>query len=191
MLGKVLSLIPQKKQRSVAYAVGGMASLLVGQKVGGLMMFAKGWKGIEEEWRKANPDFDGDFSARWDRAISFYEDTHSEPTNRKLHMIGIPMIVGGAAGLLLFRPFRPFWFASASSFATGWGLNIIGHAFFEGNAPAFADDPLSFIAGPVWDLKNGGQMRPERMQREADASSDVVDVRAVEINVAGGEPAIA
>ena len=31
-------------------------------------------------------------------------------------------------------------------------MNIVGHAVFEKNRPAFADDPLSFLAGPVWDL---------------------------------------
>jgi uncharacterized membrane protein YGL010W len=32
-------------------------------------------------------------------------------------------------------------------------LNIVGHACFERRAPAFSDDPLSFVAGPVWDLQ--------------------------------------
>ena len=35
----------------------------------------------------------------------------------------------------------------------GWAFNIVGHAVYEKNAPAFADDPLSFIAGPAWDLQ--------------------------------------
>lgn len=72
--------------------------------------------------------------------------------NRKLHIVGIPMIVGGTAGLLLFSPFRPLWLASAAAFVAGWALNFLGHGRFEKNAPAFADDPLSFIAGPAWDF---------------------------------------
>ncbi|MCP4503503.1 MAG: DUF962 domain-containing protein [Deltaproteobacteria bacterium] len=192
MLAKLVSLLPDKNKRNVAFTVAGMTTLLTGQKIAGLSMVFKGLRGIEAQWREAHPDFDGDLAARWEEAITFYEDTHSEPTNRKLHVVGIPMVLGGAAGLLIFRPFRPFWFASASSFAAGWGLNIVGHFVFEKNAPAFADDPLSFIAGPVWDLKHGGKMRAERMQRDAaETDDDVLDIEALEINVASGEPAVA
>ena len=85
-------------------------------------------------------------------AIGFYEKTHQNPVNRWLHITGIPMIVGGTVGLLAFKPYRPAWGVSAGAFALGWGLNFIGHGFFEKAAPAFKDDPLSFVAGPVWDL---------------------------------------
>ena len=63
------------------------------------------------------------------------------------------MIAGGAVGLLLFSPYRPLWFISAGSFTAGWVLNFVGHGVYEKRAPAFADDPLSFFAGPVWDFK--------------------------------------
>jgi uncharacterized membrane protein YGL010W len=85
--------------------------------------------------------------------VRYYEETHQHPTNRLLHRIGIPLIVGGAAGLLLAPAFRPVWFASAGAFTLGWGLNLVGHAAFEKNRPAFSADPLSFVTGPLWDLK--------------------------------------
>jgi len=69
-------------------------------------------------------------------------------------MVGIPMIVGGALGLLAAPSFTPPWAASAALFGAGWALNIVGHRRFEHNAPAFFEDPLSFLAGPVWDVKN-------------------------------------
>lgn len=153
MLDKVLSLLPHKKQRDVVMMASGMLGLLAGRKVIALGMFAKGALGLEEEWRREHPDFSGNLIERWERAITFYEATHKNPVNRKLHVIGIPIIVGGAAGLLLFNPYRPLWFMSASAFVTGWALNFIGHGLFEKNAPAFADDPLSFLAGPVWDFQ--------------------------------------
>lgn len=156
MLEKLINLFSDEKQRNVACLVGGMGSLLVGNKLGGLALFAKGAIGLEKNWNEAHPDHKasgGGLVERWNRAIHFYESTHMNDTNRKLHIVGIPMIVGGAAGLLLFVPFGPRWWLSAGSFTSGWVLNIIGHAGFEKNAPAFADDPLSFIAGPVWDLK--------------------------------------
>ena len=152
MTDTLLGLISDKKKRDVAFMAGGMLSLLGGRKIVGLGMFAKGAVGLEKNWRAEHPDFDGDFSQRWQRAIEFYESTHQDPVNRKLHTAGIPIIVGGTVGLLLFRPYRPAWFVAASAFTTGWVMSFIGYAI-EKKAPAFADDPLSFIAGPVRDLQ--------------------------------------
>lgn len=193
MFKTLVSLLPSKKSRDVATTAAGMAALLTGQKVAALGAFAKGVAGLEEAWREANPDFEGTFSDRWERAITFYEDTHAHPVNRKLHVVGIPMILGGAAGLLLFRPFRPLWMASATSFTVGWGLNIVGHVVYEKNAPAFADDPLAFVAGPIWDFKQGGKARAERATeaRRSDGVAEPDEVMDPDgINV-GGEPAVA
>lgn len=168
-------LLPSRKARDVALTAGGMGALLLGRKLTGLGMFAKGALGLEQAWREAHPAFDGTLADRWEEAIGFYEATHADPVNRKLHVIGIPMILGGTAGLLLFKPFRPPWFVAASSFTTGWALNIIGHAMFEKNAPAFSDDPLSFIAGPVWDFKYGGKARARRSDGGARTPDAVLD----------------
>lgn len=170
-IDSLLSMIPSPKKRNVAFAAAGMLGVLAGRKITGLALFAKGLHGLEKEWRKAHPEFEGGITARWDRAIAFYEETHENGVNRKLHIVGIPMIVGGAAGLLLFSPFRPLWFVSASSFTAGWVLNFIGHGVFEKKAPAFADDPLSFLAGPVWDFK---QLFGGNSKNRGDGEHDVV-----------------
>lgn len=149
----LIGLIGDENKRAGALAVGGMAALAAGFKGAGLAMFVKGARQIEERWR-ADHDFDGTFRERWDRAIEFYESQHQDPTNRALHMIGIPMIVGGALGLLASPAFTPPWAASVALFGAGWALNIVGHRRFENNAPAFFEDPLSFLAGPVWDVQN-------------------------------------
>lgn len=159
MLDTVLSFIPEKKKRNVAYTAAGMVALLAGRKLAGLSLVAKGMKGLEKVWRQEHPEFTGGFRERFERALDFYEQTHQDPTNRKLHVVGIPIILGGTAGLLIFSPYRPMWFLSAGAFSFGWILNFIGHGFFEKNAPAFADDPLSFVAGPVSDLRYGGKPR--------------------------------
>ncbi len=135
------------------WAIAGMATLLTGQKASALTMFARGVALLERAWRERNPDFQGGFKERVAESVRFYEETHQHPVNRRLHQIGIPLIVGGAAGLVLAPAFRPLWLASAGSFAVGWGLNILGHAAFEKNRPAFSADPLSFVTGPLWDLK--------------------------------------
>jgi hypothetical protein len=173
MLQKLLSVVQDQKKRGVAMMAGGMLGLLAGRKVLALSLFSKGAMTLEDEWRLNHPDFEGGMDDRWQRAISFYEATHRNATNRKLHIAGIPVIVAGAAGLLLFTPYRPAWFASAGAFVGGWVLNFIGHGVFEKNAPAFADDPLSFLAGPVWDLQQvlGKKTRPAAEDLAAGESS--------------------
>lgn len=170
-MGWLSKLVPEDK-RDVAMAAGGMAMLLTGARLPALMLFARGAVGLETRWRLRNPGFHGGLAARWARATAFYEGTHQDPTNRVLHIVGIPMILGGAVGLLAFRPVgptAPLWFGSAGTFVGGWALNLVGHQVFEGNAPAFQDDPLSFVAGPVWDAQQvwrrlGATGAPEPIQ---------------------------
>ncbi len=151
MVQRVLDKL-DRRTRGVALTMGGMGALLTGSKASALGMFTQGVRDIEAEWRVAHPDFEGGVRERWRLAIDFYEATHQDPTNRKLHVVGIPIIVGGATGLLIWPRYTPPWFLSAGAFVGGWALNFVGHGIFEKNAPAFADDPLSFIAGPIWDV---------------------------------------
>ena len=155
MLGKAFQrlIAAGSQKQGLSLAVSGMAALVSGQKLAALSMFGKGFADLEAAWRRAHPDFDGGVRERIEHALAFYDATHQDPTNRKLHVIGIPLIVGGAVGLLLSAPLRPLWMVSASAFAGGWALNLIGHAYYERNAPAFAADPVAFVVGPVWDLR--------------------------------------
>lgn len=141
----------------VALSVAGMGALCAGFKLSALSLFGAGVKLLEKDWRARHPDFHGSMRERWEQSLSFYRETHQNGTNRTLHLIGIPLIVGGAAGLFASRPLSPvtgaLWAGSLGAFATGWALNIVGHAAYEKRAPAFSDDGLSFIAGPVWDLQ--------------------------------------
>lgn len=142
-----------KKTLNTIAIAGGMALVLFGRKVEGLALFGKGIYSLEKIYRDNHPELEPGLKPRWEKAVEFYEETHQEKTNRLLHRIGIPMILGGAIGLFAAKPYKKNWNVSAAFFAIGWALNIIGHAKFEKKAPAFTDDPLSFIAGPVWDVK--------------------------------------
>lgn len=141
-----------RRTRGLALTAGGMVGLLTGSKLGALALAARGVRDLEAEWRAAHPDFEGGVAERWRRAIEFYEATHQDPRNRALHVVGIPIIAGGVTGLLVWPRYSPPWWLSAGAYGFGWTLNLVGHAAFEKNGPAFADDPLSFVAGPVWDL---------------------------------------
>jgi hypothetical protein len=141
----------------VALSIAGMGALCAGFKLSALSLFSAGIKCLEKDWRARHPEFIGNAAERWQASLSFYRETHQNGTNRTLHLIGIPLIVGGAAGLFASKPFSPvtgvLWAGSLGAFAAGWALNLVGHAAFEKRAPAFSDDGLSFIAGPVWDLQ--------------------------------------
>jgi uncharacterized membrane protein YGL010W len=147
----------------VALSVAGMGALCAGFKKTALTLFGTGVKLLEKDWRARHPDFVGDAAERWQRSLAFYRETHQNGTNRTLHLVGIPLILGGAAGLFASKPFSPvtgaLWAGSLGAFAAGWALNIVGHAAFEKRAPAFSDDGLSFIAGPVWDLQEMLRLR--------------------------------
>jgi hypothetical protein len=170
VLEKLTALVPEDK-RDVFAAGAGMLALLGGRKIVAMALFGSGMAGLEKKWRERHPDFSGSLEERWAEALKFYEATHQEPTNRKLHIIGIPMIVGGTVGLLIFQPFRPLWGLSATAFVGGWVLNFIGHGKYEKKAPAFADDPLSFIAGPVWDFRELVKNRRAAAEARSEAAA--------------------
>jgi uncharacterized membrane protein YGL010W len=134
-----------------------MGALCAGFKLSALSLFGAGIKQLEKDWRMRHPEFVGSAAERWQASLTFYRETHQNRTNRTLHLIGIPLILGGAVGLFASKPLGPLrgalWAGSLGAFASGWALNLIGHAVFEKRAPAFSDDGLSFIAGPVWDLQ--------------------------------------
>ena len=152
--------MPQRSSTAtlgVALSFAGMGALCAGFKKSALALFGAGVRLLEQDWRARHPEFIGNAAERWQASLAFYRDTHQNSTNRTLHLIGIPLIVGGAVGLFASKPLSPvsglLWIGSLSAFATGWALNLVGHAAFEKRAPAFSDDGLSFIAGPVWDFK--------------------------------------
>ena len=98
MLETLVNRLPKGRDRGIALTVGGMAALLAGSKGLAATMFAGGLSDLEQAWRAAHPGFHGDLKARWAEAVSFYEATHRDPTNRVLHVAGIPLILGGAVG---------------------------------------------------------------------------------------------
>lgn len=157
-----------KAKLGVALAAGGMVALCAGFKGTALTLFSAGVRALEQDWRRRHPEFTGSLAERWQASLEFYRETHQNSTNRTLHVIGIPMIVGGAAGLFVSKPFSPItgglWLGSLTAFGVGWALNLVGHAAYEHRAPAFSEDGLSFLAGPVWDFQ---QLMSTRSQRSA------------------------
>jgi uncharacterized membrane protein YGL010W len=52
-----------------------------------------------------------------------------------------------ASALLAAR--LPGW-ASWAAFVVGWGFQFVGHAVYEKNKPAFAQNLAHFLVGPAW-----------------------------------------
>lgn len=80
-----------------------------------------------------------------------YKSKHKHPMNRLTHSIGIPMIV------ISLPLFFLNWRWALALFIVGWILQFIGHAF-EGNQPAFFQNPLYLLIGPLWFLKRIGRV---------------------------------
>jgi hypothetical protein len=152
MLDKLKDVLADEKSRDLALLAGGMLGVMSGAKVTPLAMAAVGLKGLERRWRAEHPEFEGDLRERWRLAIENYDATHRDPVNRVLHTVGIPMILGGVVGMMISPRWTPPWWIANGSWTAGWILNFIGHGVFEKNPPAFAQDPLSFLAGPAWDF---------------------------------------
>jgi hypothetical protein len=81
-----------------------------------------------------------------------YDHEHTNPWNKVLHGIGIPIIIAG----IVLGCFR-FWRTGAALFVGGWILLFVGHRV-EGNKPAFFQGVIYFLVGPVWiakEIKDG------------------------------------
>ena len=85
-----------QRQQGVRWAVSGMATLLPGQKLPALGMFVRGVRLLEAQWRDEHPEVGPGLRERIAASLAFYEATHQDKKNRTLHVIGIPMVVGGA-----------------------------------------------------------------------------------------------
>jgi uncharacterized membrane protein YGL010W len=76
-----------------------------------------------------------------------YDDEHTNPWNKLLHGIGIPIIIAGIVLLVL-----TFWRIGVTLFVGGWILLFVGHRV-EGNKPAFFQGVIYFLVGPIWIAK--------------------------------------
>ncbi len=82
-----------------------------------------------------------------DRYMAQYDHEHTNPWNKLLHGIGIPIILAGLILLVLLR-----WRLGLPLFVGGWILLFLGHRI-EGNRPAFFQGVIYFLVGPIWMAK--------------------------------------
>jgi uncharacterized membrane protein YGL010W len=76
-----------------------------------------------------------------------YDHEHTNPWNKVLHGIGIPIILAGIVLAIL-----TFWRVGLAFFVTGWILLFTGHRI-EGNKPAFFQGVVYLLVGPLWIAK--------------------------------------
>jgi hypothetical protein len=100
LLKTLIEKVPDDKKRNLLLTGGGMLALLAGRKIEAATMFARGMQGLEQQWRDAHPEFQGGIRERWQHAEDFYEATHTNDTNRFLHIVGIPVIVGVSSAVV-------------------------------------------------------------------------------------------
>jgi len=79
--------------------------------------------------------------------LANYAAYHRDRRNVATHFIGIPMIVLGVA-VLAARPTATWLSVGGELFAVGWVVQFVGHAW-EGRKPAFVDDLVGRVIGPL------------------------------------------
>ncbi|HEY2902778.1 MAG TPA: DUF962 domain-containing protein [Polyangia bacterium] len=85
----------------------------------------------------------------WDDWVSEYAQSHSHPTNRFCHTIGIPMIALSMVVFVAGVAAPKLWWLAAALFGVGWIFQFIGHAF-ERKAPEFLKGWRFFFVGLGW-----------------------------------------
>jgi uncharacterized membrane protein YGL010W len=81
------------------------------------------------------------------RYMSQYDHEHTNPWNKVMHGVGIPIIIAG----IILACFT-YWRIGLAFFVTGWILLFAGHRI-EGNKPAFFQGLIYFLVGPIWIAK--------------------------------------
>ena len=76
-----------------------------------------------------------------------YDHEHTNPGNKVLHAVGIPMVIAGLVFLCI-----TWWRIGLGLFVGGWILLFAGHRI-EGNKPAFFQGVIYFLVGPLWIAK--------------------------------------
>ena len=82
-----------------------------------------------------------------DQFMAQYDHEHTNPWNKVMHGIGIPIILAGVV-LAVFT----YWRLGLALFVAGWILLFAGHRI-EGNRPAFFQGLIYLLVGPIWIAK--------------------------------------
>ena len=100
--------------------------------------------------------------AAFQEYFSRYDHEHSNPWNRLLHGVGIPVIFVGLILILLTR-----WQLGLALLVAGWVLLFAGHRI-EGNRPAFFQGLVYFLVGPLWVAREIKELLRGRSRRAPD-----------------------
>jgi len=82
-----------------------------------------------------------------DKYMAQYDHEHTNPWNKVMHGVGIPIILAGVVLAIL-----TYWRIGLALFIAGWILLFAGHRI-EGNRPAFFQGLIYLLVGPIWIAK--------------------------------------
>ena len=82
-----------------------------------------------------------------DQYMAQYDHEHTNPWNKFLHAVGIPIIIAGIVLLVMMH-----WRLGTALFVGGWIMNFLGHRI-ESNKPAFFQGLIYLLVGPLWVAK--------------------------------------
>ena len=136
----------------------GSVALLAGSKLPATRFLVRGFAQMEQQWR-LDSGFSGSLSERWGRAAEAYRARSGRGDARHLRMLGVPMTLVGAGGLLLMPRFTPGWWVGAGGFVTGMALRSVAKRV----DPLYASDPLAAWVGPLDDVGHAVSRRARRL----------------------------
>ena len=85
----------------------------------------------------------------WAEWVAGYGRSHTHPLNRRLHLVGIPLILLSLALAPLAALVPSLAAPAVLLFVLGWLLQFAGHAI-EGKPPEFLRDPRYLLVGVRW-----------------------------------------
>ena len=85
--------------------------------------------------------------------MEIYRLKHQHPLNRLTHVFGIPLVWLAVFWIPITWLGWGYvgWQGTLGIGAAGWSLQFLGHAI-EGNRPAFFQDPMQMLVGPLYFL---------------------------------------
>ena len=140
------------EQRTAYLTAGAAGALVLGRKKMAFGLLAQAARDFDTVLSEGDPDRSGKFLERMGSAVDSYQTRHTHRVTRIVHVASLPLIAGGAVGLLASRPLFPVWNVAVGAFSVGCAMNIGTQLILEDAPLLIGGDPLSLTVGPLWDV---------------------------------------
>ena len=146
------------EQRPAYFTAGAAGALVLGRKAMAFGLMAQAARDYEAALLADDPERSGKLRDRLESALERYQARHTHPATRIVHVVSLPLLAGGAVGMLASRPLFPLWNVAVGAFGVGCAMNLGTQVILEDAPLLVGGDPLALTVGPIWDLFHLGQV---------------------------------